>query len=264
MEQPMPYTTLRFETEGHLGRLTLDREERLNAIDKAMSEELADVVTRLEADDEVRVVIVTGAGRAFCAGADIKERAENPDDLSIQRTSLLISPTFRRLERLTQVTIAAINGSAAGGGLELALACDFRIASTEARMALPEVTLGILPGAGGTQRLPRLIGPSRAKEMMLFGGFVDAAKALDWGIVNEVVAPGELMTKANEWAAALLERAPLSIANIKGAVNAAMDTDLDTGIQYEQRCSTIVAMSEDRREGQRAFVEKRKPIFTGR
>ena len=166
----MSYTTLRFDAEGPLGVLTLDRQDRLNAIDRAMAGELAELVARLEADNSVRVVIVTGAGRAFCAGADIKERAESPDDLSVQRTASVISPTLRRFERLGQVTIAAINGAAAGGGLELALACDLRIADVSARMALPEVTLGILPGAGGTQRLPRLVGPARAKQMMLFGG----------------------------------------------------------------------------------------------
>jgi len=261
----MQYTTFRFETKGlHLGLLTLNRPERLNAINKTMTLELAQLVTELESDDQVRVVIVTGEGRAFCAGADIKERAENLDDLSIQRTSRVISPTFRRLERLPQVTIAAINGPAAGGGLELALACDLRIASTEARMGLPEITLGILPGAGGTQRLPRLVGPARAKQMMLFGDLINAATAEKWGIVNDLAEPGDLMEKAKEWANVLLERPPTSLANIKGSVNVAMDTDLDTGINYEQRASTIVAMTEDRQEGYRAFVEKRKPLFTGR
>ena len=260
----MPYTTLRFDAEGPLGVLTLDRQDRLNAINRAMAGELADLVARLETDNSVRVVIVTGAGRAFCAGADIKERAESPDDLSVQRTASVISPTLRRFERLGQVTIAAINGAAAGGGLELALACDLRIADVSARMALPEVTLGILPGAGGTQRLPRLVGPARAKQMMLFGEFVDAAKALDWGIVNAVAEAGRLMDEARAWADALLAMPPLSLTHIKSAVNIAMDTDLDSGIEYEQRVSAIVAMSEDRREGQRAFVEKRKPRFTGR
>jgi len=259
----MPFSTIRFDTEGHLGILTLTRPERLNAISKQMILELAELVTELESNDEVRVIIVTGEGRAFCAGADIKERAENPDDMTVQRSSRLISPTFRRLERLAQVTIAAINGPAAGGGLELALACDLRIASTESRVALPEITLGILPGAGGTQRLPRLIGPARAKQMMLFGDFVDAEKALDWGIVNATASADALMETSREWAATLLERAPLSLANIKWSVNTAMDSDLDTGINYEQRASTIVAMSNDRQEGYDAFVNKRPPHFTG-
>lgn len=260
----MQFETLRFETDGHLGLVTLNRPERLNAISKQMTLDLRALVTELEGNDDIRVVIVTGEGRAFCAGADIKERAENPGDFSVQRTSRLISPTFRRLERLPQVTIAAINGPAAGGGLELALACDLRIASTEARVGLPEITLGILPGAGGTQRLPRLVGPARAKELIYFGKLIDASKAHQWGIVNEVVHPESLLTKAREWAATLLERPPISLANIKAAINTSMDSDLDTGINFEQRASTIVAMTEDRVEGYRAFVEKRKPHFKGR
>jgi enoyl-CoA hydratase/carnithine racemase len=263
-ESNMPYETFTFETDGPLGIVTLSRPDRLNAISRQMTLDLFDLVGTIERNDDVRVLIVTGEGRAFCAGADIKERAENQDDFSLQRTSALISPTFTRLERLPQVSIAAINGPAAGGGLELAMACDLRIASSEARMALPEVRLGILPGAGGTQRLPRLVGPARAKEMMLFGGFVDASKALDWGLVNAVTEPEALLAEARRWADALLALPPLSLANIKGAVNAAMDIDLESGTAYEQRCSTVLAMTEDRREGYAAFADKRQPHFTGR
>ncbi len=260
----MTYNTIRFETEGPLGILTLDRQHRLNAISRELAAELQQFVTDMETNPNVRVLIVTGAGRAFCAGADIKERTENIDDLSFARTSSVISPTFRRLERLNQVSIAAINGVAAGGGLELAMACDLRIASADARMALPELTLGILPGAGGTQRLPRLVGPARAKEMMLLGKFIDAPTALNWGLVNETAPPDRLMAEARAWADRLLELPPLSLAGIKNAVNVAMDVDVDSGIQYEQRCSAMLALTEDRREGHVAFVEKRKPIFTGR
>ena len=260
----MAYNTLRFETEGFLGVLTLTREERLNALNRELITELMDLVDWLEQDDSVRVLIVTGQGRAFCAGADIKERAENPDDLSIQRTSIQLSPTFTRIERLNQVSIAAINGPAAGGGLELAMACDLRIASSSATMGLPEAKLGILPGAGGTQRLPRLVGPARAKEMMLFGKFIDAPTAAAWGLVNSVVGPERLLDEAKEWASALSEMPPLSIANIKGAVNVSMDVDIDNGLQFEQRCSAVLALSEDRKEGYQAFVEKRKPNFIGR
>jgi enoyl-CoA hydratase len=258
------YTDLRFETDGPLAVLTLAREDRLNALGRNLVSELVEVVSQLETDASVRVVIVTGAGKAFCAGADIKERAESPEDFALQRTSSLMSPTFRRMERLDKVLIAAINGVAAGGGLELALACDLRIASTAARLALPEIKLGILPGAGGTQRLPRLIGPARAKQMMLFGDFMDAAQAETWGIVNKVVEPEALMDEARLWAERIISMPPLSVAAIKGAVNVAMDVDLDSGIQYEQRCSTVLAMSEDRREGYQAFVEKRPPQFQGR
>lgn len=260
----MPYATLRYETDGPLGVLTLDRQERLNAISREMVAELADVVAGLETDEAVRVLIVTGAGRAFCAGADIKERAEQAADMAAQRTSQQLSPTFRRLERLRQVSIAAVNGPAAGGGLELAMACDLRIASSGATMALPEVALGILPGAGGTQRLPRLIGPARAKEMMLFGRFVDAETALAWGLVNAVVEPAQLMAEARTWAERLIEAAPLSIAAIKAAVDVAMSADLDVGLEHEQRSSASLAATEDRREGYAAFAEKRKPRFVGR
>ena len=242
----MNYETIRFETEGPLGLLTLDRQDRLNALSRQLITELQDLVTQLETDSSIRVIIVTGAGRAFCAGADIKERASDLDDIALARTSSVLSPTFRRIERLNQVSIAAINGIAAGGGLELAVACDLRIASSEARMALPELKLGILPGAGGTQRLPRLIGPARAKEMMLFGKFIDAANARDWGLVNEVAAPGQLIVEARAWADRLLEMPPLSLSSIKNAVNVAMDVDLDSGIQYEQRCSAMLALTEDR------------------
>ena len=162
------------------------------------------------------------------------------------------------------MSIAAINGPAAGGGLELAMACDLRIASSSATMGLPEAKLGILPGAGGTQRLPRLVGPARAKEMMLFGKFIDAPTAAAWGLVNSVVGPERLLDEAKEWASALGEMPPLSIANIKGAVNVSMDVDIDNGLQYEQRCSAVLALTEDRREGYQAFVEKRKPNFIGR
>ncbi len=260
----MTYKTIELEMIENLAVVTLNRQERLNAISKELIEEFADLVSYFESNDQIRVIIITGAGRAFCAGADIKERTENLNDQTLARTSSLISPTFRRLERLNQVSIAAINGVAAGGGLELAMACDLRIASDASKMALPELTLGILPGAGGTQRLPRLIGPARAKEMMLFGKFIESTTALTWGLVNAVTSSDELLEEAHQWAQKLLELPPLSLSSIKNAVNVAMDVDLDSGIQYEQRCSAMLALTEDRREGHSAFVEKRKPVFNGR
>lgn len=260
----MSYKTIQLEITGNLAVVTLNREERLNAISKELITEFSNLITYFESENDIRVIIITGAGRAFCAGADIKERAQNLDDQSLARTSSLISPTFRRLERLNQVSIAAINGVAAGGGLELAMACDLRIASDLSKMALPELTLGILPGAGGTQRLPRLVGPARAKEMMLFGKFIDPTTANEWGLVNSVVESSQLLVEARAWAQELLNLPPLSLSSIKNAVNVAMDVDLDSGIQYEQRCSAMLALTEDRREGHSAFVEKRKPVFKGR
>ena len=260
----MTFQTLRYEADGAVATLTLAREHRLNAIDRAMIGEITGALDAFEADGDVRVLIITGAGRAFSAGADIKERVEHANDMAAQRTSVRISPLFRRIELMDKVAVAAINGPAFGGGCELALACDLRIASSTATFALPEGKLGILPGAGGTQRLPRLIGPGRAKEMMLLASTVDALQALSWGLVNRVVEPGELMREARRVADELAAMAPRSLALMKQAIDRAADLDIDAGLEYEQRCSEIVAATDDRREGYAAFVEKRAPVFTGR
>ena len=256
--------TLTYETANGIAVLTLRREERRNAINRAMIADLTDTIDAFEADADARVLIVTGAGSAFSAGADIKERAENADDMSVQRTALHISPLFRRLELMNKVVVAAINGPAVGGGCELALACDLRIASRNAVFALPEVRLGILPGAGGTQRLPRVVGPARAKEMMLLARYLDAPTALEWGLVNEVVDDAELLPRVRGLAADIIEMAPVALGVIKSAVDKAQDLDLDAGLAFEQECSQVVAATDDRIEGYQAFVEKRKPRFTGR
>ena len=225
--------TLTYETEGGIAVLTLRREERRNAINRAMIADLTEAIDAFEADDGARVLVVTGAGSAFSAGADIKERAENAGDMSVQRTSLHISPLFRRLELTGKVVIAAINGPAVGGGCELALACDLRVAARSAVFALPEVRLGILPGAGGTQRLPRVVGPARAKEMMLLARYLDAEAALGWGLVNEVAEDAELMPRARALAAEIIEMAPVALGVIKSAVDKAQDLDLDAGLAFE-------------------------------
>ena len=260
----MAFSTLRYEVEDRVAVITLDRPERLNAMDRQLVRELGDAVDLVQGDEGVRVAIITGEGRAFSAGADIKERAEHPDDMEVQRSSRVLSPLCRRLERMGKLFIAAVNGLAAGGGCELALACDLRVAATGATFALPEVRLGILPGAGGTQRLPRLVGAARALEMMLVARFITAEEALDWGLVNRVVPPAELMAEARRMAAELLAKAPLALGVIKQAVGVASSTDLDSGLQYEQRCADMLALTEDRREGYQTFVEKRQPVFRGR
>lgn len=261
----MPFETLTLEVDGTVGLLTLNRPERLNAMNIRMAYELEDVVADLErTTGKLRVLVVTGAGRAFSAGADIKDRVENPNEPNVQRVGQFLGRAFRRMERLDTVCIAAVNGIAAGGGCELALACDLRIASTEARFALPEVKLGILPGAGGTQRLPRVVGATRAKEMMLFGEFIPAEQALAWGLVNRVTAPDQLIPTARAMARDLLKRPPLSLGMIKAAVNDGLEADLDTGLDLEKRCSMYLLNTEDRREGMAAFAEKREPRFQGR
>ena len=260
----MAFSTLRYDTEGDQGIITLARPDRLNALNSGMVRELSEVVDLVDSGQAMRVVVITGEGRAFCAGADIKERAENPEQMNILRSSRVLSPLFRRMERMSTLFIAAVNGPAIGGGCELAMACDIRIAVTGATFALPEVRLGILPGAGGTQRLPRLIGTARALEMMLMGRFITADEALDWGLANRVVAPDDLMTEARSMAGELLAMAPLSLSVIKETVDVGSSTDLDSGLRYEQRSADLLAVTEDRREGYQAFVEKRKPIFQGR
>ena len=258
------FETIRYEAEEGTATVTLNRPERLNAISRQLIQDFEQVVDLIEADTSVRVVIVTGEGRAFCAGADIKERADHLGDVAVQGSATPISSLYRRLERMDAIFIAAVTGVAAGGGCELAMACDFRIAAEEATFALPEVRLGILPGAGGTQRLPRLIGAARAKEMMLLARFITATEALAWGLVNKVVPGPEVLAWAEEMAQELLQQAPISVRLIKSAVNVGIETDLDSGLKYEQECSEILGKTEDRVEGYTAFVEKRPPEFKGR
>lgn len=260
----MAYETIKCQADGGIALVTLNRPERLNAYSDQMLKEMERLIEGLEGDAAVRVVIITGEGRAFSAGADIHQWAEQGGQSAVHRTGRLAQRTFRRLERLEQVVLAAINGYAAGGGLELALACDLRIASEAALLALPEVKLGILPGAGGTQRLPRLIGAGRAKEMMFFGDFISAHQALLWGLVNRVVPQQELLPTAYDMARELSERPPLSLAMIKRAVNVGLEVDLDSGLDVENQGSRFLGGTEDRQEGIRAFVEKRKPRFQGR
>jgi len=258
----MELETLVYEKQGALGMVTLNRPQRMNAINRQMVGELARLLEEVEADGGVRVIVVTGARSAFSSGADIKERVENEDSAEMQRLGL--GRVLRRMERMQQVFIAAVHGYALGGGCELALACDLRIASEDAQFGLPEVKLGILPGAGGTQRLPRLVGPARAKELMLLGEFISAQQALQWGLVNRVVARSSLLEEAVKLAQTLLQRPPLSLAMIKSCVNVGLQTDLDSGLAYEERCAWYLHSTEDRKEGMRAFVEKRAPIFKGR
>jgi enoyl-CoA hydratase len=256
----MPYETLLYHQEGALGVLALNRPDRLNALNRQMVRELDAFLGEMEGERGVRVLILRGEGRSFCAGADIKEMAEETGS-PLPRS---ISRVFTRLEELPQITIAAVHGYAVGGGCELAMACDLRIASEDARFGQPEVKLGILPGAGGTQRLPRLIGIGRAKEVLYMGDFIDAPTALAWGLVNRVVPRERLLEEAKALAHALLQRPPLALTLIKSCVQVGMQGDLRSGLEYEARCSTILHASEDRQEGLRAFLEKRTPTFKGR
>lgn len=257
----MSYETLLFEKDGGVCTITLNRPDRLNAINYQLATDLDEVLTEIEEDDEARTVILTGAGRGFCAGADIKDMADpNAKPLPIGKRYTF----FNKLEDLEKPVIAAINGPCNGGGLEIALCCDFRIASEAANLGLGEVKLGVIPAGGGTARLPRLIGPGRAKEFLYFGNRIDGKEAYDIGLVNRVVPPDELMPEAKRWAAELAERPPLSLKMLKYCVNLGMQMDLLGAIDYEGRCAAVLRNTEDHKEGVTAFVEKRKPVFKGK
>lgn len=257
----MPNETLIYEKANGIVTLTFKRPERLNAITYQMSVELVEAIDKIEEDRDVRVLVLTGAGKGFCAGVDIKELA-NPKAKPVPIGKRYTF--FNRLEDVTKPVIAAINGSCNGGGLELALCCDFRIASKSASFGLGEVKLGVIPSGGATVRLPRLIGPARAKELLYFGNRIDGQEAYRIGLVNRVVPPEQLMAEVKRWAAELAERAPLSLKALKYCVNVGMQMDLFGALEYETNSVVPLAITEDCMEGIQAFIEKRKPVFKGK
>lgn len=259
-----PYRYLNLELRDRIATLVIQRPEKLNALNAELIDELDRAVRDLAADDEVRGVILTGAGeKAFVAGADIAELAQL-EPLAALRTSRRGQDVFRALERLPKPVIAAVNGFALGGGLELALACDLRIASENARFGLPEVKLGVIPGYGGTIRLPRLVGRGRALEMIMTGEMIDAAEAHRIGLVNRVVPQAELLEAARALLAKIAANGPLAVALALEAVDRGYDVTLDDGFALESNLFGILAATEDMREGMQAFLEKRAANFQGR
>jgi enoyl-CoA hydratase len=260
----MAYQAIRYEAGDGVATVILNRPDVLNAMNNAMRLELLEVFTLLRTDDEVRAVIVTGAGdRAFSAGADIREFLEPSVPVRFREQRKRID--FRReMDRCPQPIIAAIRGFALGGGLELALACDIRIAAEDAQLGLTEINLGIIPGGGGTQRLPRVVGRGKALEMILTGARVPAAEALRLGLVERVVPVAELMQTAVDLARTIADKAPVALRYAKEAVVAGLELPLADGLRLENDLATLLRTSEDRVEGARAFVEKRKPRWSGR
>lgn len=234
----------------------------VNSLNSALLVELNELLDRLAGDPEARVLVITGAGeKAFSAGADITEFAEIRAG---KKRAVDVHALFLKIENFPKPVIAAINGYALGGGCELAMSCHLRIAAREARMGLPEVRLGIIPGWGGTQRLPRLVGKAKALEMMLTGEHLSAEEALRFGLVNRVVPGAELMDETKKLAARLANGAPLAMQAILRAVTKGLEVPIEEGLKFEQEGSALVFNSEDAKEGSRAFLEKRAPVFTGR
>jgi enoyl-CoA hydratase len=256
----MPYQHLILETTGKVATLTVNRPEVRNALDTATVAEFHRALEEARAA-RATVLIVTGAGdKAFVSGADIRAiRERRRDDALAGINSRLMSA----VEGQEAVTIAAVNGYALGGGCELALACDLRVAAEHAVFGLPEPSLGIIPGAGGTQRLPRIVGLGRAKEMILAGARWDAAKALEFGLVSEVVPLPRLMEAARAMAERVLALGPLAVRLAKAALNASAQMPLAAGLLYESTAQALTFESRDKAEGTAAFLEKRKPAFTG-
>jgi enoyl-CoA hydratase/carnithine racemase len=244
--------------------LTLNRPEVMNSFNLALLHALKEQIEALKFITNIRVVIITGSGqKAFCAGADLKERTTYSEP-QVKTFIFTIRNLFTSIENLNKPVIAAINGVALGGGTELALACDIRIASMNALMGLTETRLAIIPGAGGTQRLPRLIGRGKAKELIFTGRRVDAQEALQIGLVNQICEQESLLDECLKMAALICEAGPIAIEQAKYAINYGLETDLHTGLGIESNAYWVTIPTEDRLEGLAAFQEKRKPVYKGK
>ncbi len=259
----MPYETLLLDQGDRVAILTVNRPEKRNALNAQVRSELIAVLDELRRSDDVRVVVLTGAGeKAFVAGADIAEFTDRtPID---QREAMAGRRVYDEVAAFPKPTIAMINGYALGGGCELAIACDVRVAARSARLGQPEVKLGILPGGGASQRLPRLVGPGQALRLMLTGDTVDAEEAQRIGLVEVVVDDAELRARTLELAATIASHSPVALALIKDAARAAFEMPLSAGLRYERELFVTAFASEDGSEGVRAFLEKRPPEFRGR
>ncbi|MBR9980261.1 MAG: enoyl-CoA hydratase/isomerase family protein [Desulfatitalea sp.] len=260
----MTYNHITVATEQDITTITFNRPKALNALNSALLEEFSRAVSAVAADEDIRVLVLTGAGdKAFVAGADITELAR----LDTLKAKVFINRGLSIINALTQLpipVIAAVNGFALGGGLEIAMACDFIYASEKAAFGQPEIKLGLIPGYGGTQRLPRIIGVGQAKELLLTGKMIPAAEALRLGIVNKVVAPEALMDTVMATAKEMAAMGRVSLRAVKQAVDNGLNTDLATGLRIETDAFALCMASPDAKEGTSAFLEKRKAVFTGK
>lgn len=257
------FETLQFVAEDGIGVLTLNRPARLNAVNAAMANEIETLARQLRDERSLRVLIVCGSGRVFCAGADIAALDTLTGADSAYRFLETLQVAFNAIEALPMPTIAAVHGLAFGGGCELALACDFRLLSPDARLGVPEIKLGLLPGAGGTQRLARLLPAAIAKQMLYFGEPLDANTALAHGLINAVVADGDVMSAARAWALRLVALPPLALRSAKLLVHGAALAGLANGIEAERQAVSYLFQTRDGHEGIRAFLDKRAAKFEG-
>ncbi len=257
----MAYQNIIVETRGKVGLVTLNRPQALNALNEALIAELNDALGGFESNPEIGCTVITGSEKAFAAGADVKEMAEKTYVESYLGRFL---DGWTRIAETRKPVIAAVSGFCLGGGLELAMMCDFILASETARFALPEITLGIMPGAGGTQRLPRYIGKAKAMDLILTGRMMDAAEAERCGLVARVVAPEKLLDEALAAAAKIAAYSQPIVMMAKETVNRAQETSLAEGARFERRLFLSMFSTEDQKEGMKAFIEKRKPAFRNR
>ncbi len=261
----MPASSLRVDIENHIATVVIDRPQAMNAIDPETAEALTNAFARIAGDDAIRAAVLTGAGgRAFSAGADLKKTLDLTNPYAAQVFTGAGDRSFTAVLDCDKPLIAAVNGIALGGGLELALACDIRLAAPEARFGLPEVKVGTIPGAGGTQRLPRMIGSSDAMLMLLTGDTIDAAEALRLGLISRVMPAGELLSEAVALARRIAANAPLSVRAVKRLARSGREMHLGDALQLERFVWGMLRDTEDRKEGRRAFAEKRSPHFVGR
>ncbi|QJW45825.1 short-chain-enoyl-CoA hydratase [bacterium BFN5] len=255
---------LLFENLEGIGLITVNRPRALNALNRETLLELESLFELLSKDKTIQAIIITGSGdKAFVAGADITEM-QQMSAVEGREWGKLAQSVFNKIENFPRPVIAAVNGYALGGGCELAMACDIRISSEKARFGQPEVSLGITPGFGGTQRLPRLIGRGRAKELLFTGDMIDAEEAYRIGLVNKIADHQSLVETAREMASRILLRGPVAVSLCKAAVNEGMDVDLESGCAYEAEVFGLCFATADQKEGMAAFLEKRKPIFSGK
>lgn len=261
----MSYEFIAIDRHDHIAILRLNRPENLNSWNVRMRQDLRDAIQTMVEDDDLRVLILTGTGRAFSAGEDVRGMGDSSaiGSKAFRRRVRLIHNVFDEIEQMEIPVIAALNGVAAGGGLELALSCDFRFAADDARLGLPEGNVGLIPGSGGISRLVRLIGPSKAKRLIMTGEIITAERALNLGLVDEIHPTGELLEACLNFAELLAARAPLALGTAKLVINQCANVDMETGRNFERIGQSVLKLSQDHREGTRAFIEKRSPVFKG-